>query len=178
MGLCRAIAAFDLERGVKFSTYAMWHIKESVRRALVFDKNSVKPVRTLERSRDVNINITMISFIENFDQEDALDGDDVSDDLHKRTLITSMLAAVDKILTDKEKYIVQHRYGFHGTELTYSDLANVLGLSTERVRQIENNALKKMWSHLRHNEVARLEAKSAASGDGALNLLQSKNRVS
>jgi len=181
MGLCRAIAAFDLSRGNKFSTYAMWHIKESIRRALVFDKNSVKPIRTLERSRDVKINITMLSFIEDFDKEHEVDGDEINEELHRKTVITEMMAAVSTILTKKERYIIQNRYGFHGTELTYSDMANMLGLSTERVRQIENHALKKMWAHLRRNEMARLHEKDDTQGSmssfSVVEMLNSRRRV-
>lgn len=173
MGLCRAIAAFDMSRENKFSTYAMWHIKESIRRALVFDKNSVKPIRTLERSRDVNIAITMMSFIEDFDKADEDDGDSVTENLHKKTVIKEMMAAMSEILSKKECYILQNRYGFHGSELTYSDMANMLGISTERVRQLENNALRKLWTHLRRNEMSRLNGKSASAvtDEALMNLL-------
>lgn len=168
MALYRAIDAFDVERGTKFSTYAMWHIKEGIRRALVFDKNSVKPVRTLERSRDVDIAITMISFIENFDQEDTTEDDTPEEELHKKLVIREMLKAVDTILSSKEAYIIKNRYGFHGSELTYNDMANMLGISTERVRQIENSALRRIWAYLRKNELLRLDEESTAITDGAL----------
>lgn len=176
MGLCRAIAAFDLKRGNKFSTYAMWHIRESIRRALVFDKNSIKPIRTLERARDVKINITMMSFLEDFDKEQS-EQEELNESLHKQMVIAEMKRAMDDILTKKEKYILLNRYGFSGTELTYSDMAKVLGLSTERVRQIENNALRKMWAHLQQNEIQRWHDENdpvSGSFSAALAALQSR----
>src|SRR5690606_903130 len=125
-----------------------------------FDKNSTKPVKTLERSRDVKVAITMISFIENFDQADH-EATDPADDLHKVTIIKEMLVAMDKILSSKERYIIRNRYGFNGDELTFSDVAGMVGLSTERVRQIENQALKKLWEYLLENELSKLEQNGA-----------------
>jgi hypothetical protein len=47
-------------------------------------------------------------------------------------------------LSDRETAIVRARYGLDGSEHTLSDLARRLGVSAERVRQIEQGALEKM----------------------------------
>lgn len=166
MGVHRAIIAFSLDRGTKFSTYAMWHIREAIRRALVFDRNSTKPIKTLERAKNVTTNITMLSFIvgpdgENFDTEDNT-STDISEDLNKENLKNSLKDALRSILSNKERYIIEQRYGFHGIHLTFADVATLLDLSTERVRQIENGALRKLWHHLKRNELLHLEQKELA----------------
>jgi RNA polymerase sigma factor (sigma-70 family) len=47
-------------------------------------------------------------------------------------------------LTDRERTIVRGRYGFDGPEQTLRELAGSLGVSAERVRQIEHEALGKL----------------------------------
>jgi RNA polymerase sigma factor (sigma-70 family) len=47
-------------------------------------------------------------------------------------------------LTDRERTIVRGRYGFDGPEQTLRELAGRLGVSAERVRQIEHEALGKL----------------------------------
>ena len=48
-----------------------------------------------------------------------------------------------KRLSDREKYIIFHRY-IQESKLTLDVLSNKLGISKERVRQIEESAIKKM----------------------------------
>ncbi|MEA2290193.1 MAG: polymerase primary sigma factor [Solirubrobacteraceae bacterium] len=62
----------------------------------------------------------------------------------------SLRPAVDQLprllgdLTERERMIVRARYGLDGTELTLRQLADRLGVSAERVRQIEQGALDKL----------------------------------
>ena len=47
------------------------------------------------------------------------------------------------ILTEREKYIIKHRFGFEGEKHeTLEDIGKTLGLTRERVRQLEKGALK------------------------------------
>ena len=50
----------------------------------------------------------------------------------------------DEELSDRETVIVRARYGLDGSEHTLSDLARRLGVSAERVRQIEQVAFDKL----------------------------------
>jgi DNA-directed RNA polymerase sigma subunit (sigma70/sigma32) len=47
-------------------------------------------------------------------------------------------------LTDREDLVVCARFGLDGPQQPLRELARVLGVSSERVRQIERNALRKM----------------------------------
>ena len=49
-------------------------------------------------------------------------------------------------LTDKEKYVLDARYGFLGKIYTLEEIGNIFGVTKERVRQIENSGLKKLYS--------------------------------
>ena len=56
-------------------------------------------------------------------------------------------------LTERERSVIEMRYGFDGrAEMAYKDIGNRLGVSLERIRQIECKALRK----IRHPSVARL----------------------
>ena len=47
-------------------------------------------------------------------------------------------------LSDRERMVVRARYGLDGEEQTLRQLADRLGVSAERVRQIEQRALGKL----------------------------------
>jgi DNA-directed RNA polymerase sigma subunit (sigma70/sigma32) len=47
-------------------------------------------------------------------------------------------------LTDRERIVLRARYGFGGQERTLGQIGRRLGVSAERVRQIEAQALEKM----------------------------------
>lgn len=48
-------------------------------------------------------------------------------------------------LREKEQYIILHRYGFNDNNvMTLEDLGNEMGVTRERIRQIESKALKKI----------------------------------
>lgn len=56
-------------------------------------------------------------------------------------------AAMDKMLTEREKDIVCRRYGLRGHgEESYRGIAKQMNCSTERVRQIERKAIRKLGS--------------------------------
>ena len=53
------------------------------------------------------------------------------------------------VLTEREKEVIILRNGFRdGKECTLEEIANIFGLTRERIRQIENKAQKKLRPHL------------------------------
>ncbi len=63
----------------------------------------------------------------------------IEESLHKQ--LNSML----NILDEREKAIIEHRFGLNGEEpKTLTEVGDLLGISRERVRQIEQRALKKL----------------------------------
>jgi RNA polymerase sigma factor (sigma-70 family) len=47
-------------------------------------------------------------------------------------------------LSDRERHVLELRYGFDGDELSLRQVGERLGLSGERVRQLERRALAKL----------------------------------
>jgi len=56
IGLVRAVELFDYRRGVKFSTYATWWIRQAVTRALIEKGRTVRlPVHAAEMLREIDL---------------------------------------------------------------------------------------------------------------------------
>ncbi|MEN2998465.1 MAG: sigma-70 family RNA polymerase sigma factor, partial [Brevinematia bacterium] len=47
-------------------------------------------------------------------------------------------------LPDKEREIIKYRYGFYGRSLSLKEIGEIMGLTKERVRQIENRAIERI----------------------------------
>ncbi|MFO0960110.1 MAG: sigma-70 family RNA polymerase sigma factor [Isosphaeraceae bacterium] len=130
MSLIRAVEKFDFSRGNKFSTYASWAIMNNFARSI--------PGEAHRRSR----------FITGFDEmfESATDnrGDEIEQEgnrRHVRETVQGMLSRLD----DRERKIISSRFGLDGAmELTLEQLGRELGITKERVRQLESRAQDKL----------------------------------
>jgi RNA polymerase sigma factor (sigma-70 family) len=132
LALLRSIEKFDVARGFKFSTYACRAILQSFNRLASKTGRYRKhfPVEfdpDLERS-DYDVNK------HDMQQADSVDT--------LREVITRNRAD----LTDVEQTVVIERFaiGSAGKRKTLSEVGRMVGLTTERVRQIQNLALQKL----------------------------------
>ncbi|WP_457640742.1 sigma-70 family RNA polymerase sigma factor [Persephonella sp.] len=63
----------------------------------------------------------------------------IEESLHKE------LSTLLNVLDDRERAIIEHRFGLNGKEpKTLTEVGELLGISRERVRQLEQRALKKL----------------------------------
>ena len=120
------------------------------------DEKKVKELRAIVKdpvSIDQNIN----------DEDDATIGDLVADETEafEETFIQSEATQkVDKVLNSleaREADILRRRYGFvNGRPQTLEEVGAAYHLSKERIRQIEESALKKLRNPLRANTLKEL----------------------
>src|SRR3954466_6115069 len=189
LGLLRAVEGFDPSMNTRFSTYASYWIKQSIKRALV---NTAKTIRIPaymvellakwrrastklqeelgraptqeEVARYMNLPKKKLNIIKKAirvynsapqtDQPDSgwsldemlMDGHTKtpdaemveSDDLHH---VLDLLGKMDK----REATVLRMRFGLDGGEQrTLKEIGECLGLTRERVRQIESEALAKL----------------------------------
>lgn len=61
--------------------------------------------------------------------------------------LSDSVKTIFNYLTDRERKILTHRFGINGVKTkTLEQIGNMLGFSKERIRQLENGALKKLKS--------------------------------
>jgi RNA polymerase primary sigma factor/RNA polymerase sigma factor len=131
MSLIRAVERFDFARGNKFSTYASWAIMKNFARSIPDGQRHRDRFRT---SHGETFTATEDSRSNQFDQETAQ---------------TRREAQVQRILSEldtREKEIVIRRFGLDRQQdpLTLKQVGATMGVTKERIRQLESRALKKL----------------------------------
>ena len=79
-----------------------------------------------------------------FEDDSVVDPVEAADGAHRRDLVRRALRA----LPDRERRIVELRFGFDGESQSLDAIGSELGLTRERVRQLEANALTKLADEL------------------------------
>lgn len=68
-------------------------------------------------------------------------------------ILTKTLNSIFDNLNDREKDIISKRYGFEGNNLSLSEIAKKYKISRERVRQIQEKAIKKIKPLIDNNKI-------------------------
>ena len=203
IGLIKAAKRFNPDKGVKFISYAVWWIRETMSQSLREQVRTIRLPANKERylakveraffklfqesersptadeiAEEVNSsaeeveNILEISggclslnttFSENgYSLGDMVSGTDYQS-LSRKVLIENQRANIEQlisVLPSREEKVIRFRYGLEGSEpMTLEEIGNRLGLTRERVRQIEEKAIEHLrkevnqegWSKLRKN---------------------------
>lgn len=146
LGLIRAIEKFDESNDVKFISYAVWWIRHSMLDAI----QKRKLTESVELEAGVsNDNVFARSLSD--DEDDESDGDspldDTSEAYERLSKQNSLLNKMFSNLSQREVNVINYYFGIDGNEkLNLIEIGKKLGITSERVRQIKMNAIRKMRS--------------------------------
>jgi RNA polymerase primary sigma factor len=150
MGLLRAIDKFDESKNVKFISYAVWWIRQAMLESIK-KKNSINFVEIEPNTdNDSYVDKKLIEDDEDdtsFNHEFSNENDEKSKEIseNQRNIITNIIGT----LSDRERDIIENYYGLsNAKELTLNEIGKKYNLSSERVRQIKLNAIRKLRSKI------------------------------
>jgi RNA polymerase primary sigma factor len=203
IGLYKAAKRFNTNKEVKFTSYAVWWVRQSIQKALfdqtgivkippnklalinkfkkALEKNNGDFYKTLEQSDFKNAEFDVVEVLEKItpisldapisDERDAenistlLDIIGIDPDQEDEMERIELKKIIDNILanmTQREETILRMYYGIdYDKEFTLEEIGNKLKLTRERVRQIKNKSLRKLF----RNEELRSRIKLPDSKD-------------
>jgi RNA polymerase primary sigma factor len=198
LGLMRAAQRFDVEKNVRFISYAVWWIRQAMIQVVSSHGNPIRlplnrihtglKIRKAEETltKKLNRRPTMEELAEEslmkphelskfmcdspnvvsmdstpIDSDENLYLRDVIMDEDADPLVEAERKALDKelkkllnSLTERERIVVIHRFGLGDLKpYTLEEIGRLLGVTRERVRQIEVQALEKLRNPRRSEEL-------------------------
>ncbi len=140
IGLIKAIGTYNCDKGTRLATYAAKCIDNEILMSLRAGKkrqNEVFLQDSVGKDKEGN-EIKLIDRLSNTD-------DSIFDEVDMKMQIKCLYENMKYILTNREKRVIELRYGLCGTRvLTQHDVAKKLKISRSYVSRIEKKAIEKL----------------------------------
>ena len=147
IGLIKGINSFNIEKNYKLATYVARCIENEILMHLRANKKYALDMYLNEpigKDKDDNI-VTLQEVIE-------IDEKNIEEEIDLKFKIKEMKFYIDEILTQREKLIINLRYGLNDEEIkTQNEIAKALGISRSYVSRIENAALQKLSRYIKND---------------------------
>jgi RNA polymerase primary sigma factor len=167
-GLLKAIENFDWSKNLRFISYAVWWIRQSILQSLNENSRTIRlPVNVVQELHKAKkeLDKSGVSLPDKFanlpytidlDSPFNDEGDTLLDlisnpnaikpdsNLSSEQTVKDKLLSMLNVLDEREKIIIEDYFGLSGNTRTLEDIGNDFDLTKERVRQIKEKALRKL----------------------------------
>ena len=150
IGLMKAAAKFDGERGLRFVNYAVVFIRQQIEKALKAESAEQRvesgkdgQTRSVDAPLGTKANVSLLSVL--VDANSPLADD--------RAYNANVEAAVDyalRVLDERESRVLNAYFGIGQDNLTMAEIAMDMGLKRERVRQVRDRAVRRLKKAFKH----------------------------
>lgn len=139
IGLIKGISTFDAGKGARLATYAARCVENEILMYFRGQRKSAQDV-SLSDYIETGADGAALSLIDVV-AEDV----DLIERVSTREQIRQLREAVESVLTDQERQVVQLRYGLcGGAALRQREVAEITGVSRSYISRIEKRALQKL----------------------------------
>lgn len=167
-GLMKAIENFDWSKGLRFISYAVWWVRQSILQSLNENARTIRlPVNVVQELHRAKKELdsagvalpdkfATLPYTINLDNPLNEEGDTLLDILNnpnaeladaglstEDTLKKKLIEMLD-VLDNRERVIIEDYFGLSGNTRTLEDIGGDFSLTKERVRQIKEKALRKL----------------------------------
>jgi RNA polymerase primary sigma factor len=168
LGLIKAIKNFDWSKNLRFISYAVWWVKQSILQSLNEHARTIRlpvnVVQELHREKkavdngigELSDKLASLPSMVYLDRTINEEGDTLMDiivnnDAHRpdetfngKDLLKQKLMDTLNVLDERERLIIEDYFGLSGNTRTLEDIGGDFNLTKERVRQIKEKALRKL----------------------------------
>ena len=173
IGLLKSVDRFDPSSGLKFISYAVWWIKQSIMAALNENSRTIRiPSNLIQETQktkkddltnyydnpnsNINESTYTLPYCVDLNHQINEDGDELIDIVRdpneqnpediflSSDEIKKRVSAILSVLDDREKVIIEKYFGLNGVESNLDDLGEEFNCTKERIRQLKDKAIKKL----------------------------------
>ena len=168
LGLMKAIENFDWTKKLRFISYAVWWVRQSILQSLNENARTIRlPVNVVQELHkakkelekagvDLPEKFVNLPYTINLEKPLNEEGDTLLDvlinpnaeladsGLSTDEMLKEKLLSMLDVLDEREKVIIQDYFGLSGSTRTLEDIGNDFDLTKERVRQFKEKALRKL----------------------------------
>lgn len=168
LGLLKAVEKFDWTQQLRFISYAVWWIRQSILQSLNENSRTIRlPVNVVQElqkakkevennGKDLPDKFASLPYTINYDSPLNEEGDTLLDVIKNpdapqpdaifdtKEMLKEKLLGIMSILDERERVIIEDYFGISGQNRTLEDIGNDFKLTKERVRQIKEKALRKL----------------------------------
>ena len=146
IGLIKGITTFDGSKGARLATYAARCVENEI---LMYFRSQRKSAQ----------DVSLSDYIETGTEGEALsfmdvvsEDEDLLETVSTRERVEQVRRAVEDVLEERERQVIQLRYGLGGLKAQRQrEVAQLLGISRSYVSRIEKRALEKLHKELKES---------------------------